>query len=444
MDNTFVAIATPQIYSAIAIVRINGDSAYKILAKITNNKIIKKGYSVQKCFLYDEDKIIDECILVKFVSPRSFTGDDLIEINCHGGPIIIDKIVKLLLKNGARLAENGEFTKRAFINNKLSLMQANAINNLIFAKTERSYELSINSLVNNNKHNLEKIKEKMFSIIGKIEVNIDYPEYDDVEVINHCLLKKYLLEIIDELKKAISNFKTVNSIYNGINIAIIGKPNVGKSSLLNALLKKDKAIVSNIEGTTRDVVNDSVVINDILFNFIDTAGIRKTQNKVEVLGIKKSFQLIKEADFIIFVIDKSKVIDQNEIKIMSKLKNKPHILVKNKADLKVDKNPQIKGLNISTKNYQLDELILHLTNTFKTDLSFLKKNSFITSKEEELEINNILQLLLSSLDDANKNIPLDVIVENIIFCYKKICVLLGEIEDLDLINKLFKNFCLGK
>lgn len=444
MKNTFVSLATPYLTSAIAIIRINGEQAYEIVNKIAKNKIIKKGYSVQKAYIYDSDNIIDECIFVKFVSPRSFTGDDLIEINCHGGPIVIDKIIDLLLKNGARKAENGEFTKRAFLNNKLSLFQANSINNLINSKTVSSASLSINGIVNEYNNPLNEIQEDLFNLIGKIEVNIDYPEYDDVEVINNNSLIEYLKKVIKKLNNILDDFNKVGYIYQGINVAIIGKPNSGKSSLLNALIKKNRAIVTNVAGTTRDIINESIIINDVLFNFVDTAGIRKSSNKIENIGIKKSLSMIKEADFIIFLIDSSKKINKDELDILKKIKNKKYVIVKNKSDLLIDKNPDIDAIKISAKKNKIQPLINYLSEYFKIDENILDIKNCIASKEEEKEIKSILYILNDVIKKAKNNLYLDLLVEDITSCYKTIATLLGNNQDLDLIDKMFKNFCLGK
>lgn len=445
MNKTFVALATPYLSSAIAIIRINGDQAYEIVNKVVQNKLIKKGYSVQKLYIYDKNEIIDEAIFVKFVAPRSFTGDDIIEINCHGGPIVIDRIINLLLSKGARLAEPGEFTKRAFLNNKLNLAQANSINNLINAKTESLTRLSINTLTHNIPDKLFDIKNKLFNVIGKIEVNIDYPEYDDVEIITHSSYIKYLDEIIKILNQIIKNYESVKHIYNGINVAIIGKPNVGKSSLLNSILKKDKAIVSNIAGTTRDIVNESIIINDILYNFIDTAGIRESKNKIEKIGVKKSLETINEADFIIFLIDSTKKITNEEKNILNKLKNKKHVIVKNKIDLKTDKNSDIKNaIKISAKKNDISQLLNYLKQEFKTDSSVLNKNQYISSQKECATILDIKETLSRSIKAAKNKIPLDVLLHDITKAYRNFAVFLGESADFDILDDLFKNFCLGK
>ncbi|EGZ31177.1 tRNA uridine-5-carboxymethylaminomethyl(34) synthesis GTPase MnmE [Malacoplasma iowae] len=444
MSNTFVAVATPKIQSAIAIVRINGDKAYEIINKITKINVLKQDNSHQKVFLYDGDNVVDEVVLVKFVAPKSFTGDDLIEINCHGSVYVIDKIIELLLKNGARLAERGEFTKRSFINNKISLLQANSINNLVNATNSKMHKIALNGLISKNFSQFEMIKNDMFDVLGKIEVNIDYPEYDDVEVINNKSFSKYLKNIAKKIENIISTYESIKEIFKGIDVAIIGKPNVGKSSLLNALIKKDRAIISGTAGTTRDTINESIVINDILFNFIDTAGIRESKNKIEKIGIKKSFEASNKADFIFFVIDDSKKISPYEKTILNKIKDKRHVIIKNKSDLNKDANKEIKGINISAKKNDINNLIKYIKKTFVYDENILADNQFISTEEEKIQLQEILFIINELISDAEKNIPIDVLSINLNKAYRNLCSLTGEAKDFDLLDKLFKNFCLGK
>ena len=444
MSNTFVAVATPKIQSAIAIVRINGEKAYEILNKITKTEITKENKTHQKVFLYDGTNIIDEVVLVKFVAPKSFTGDDLIEINCHGSIFIIDKIIELLLKNGARLADRGEFTKRSFINNKISLLQANSINNLVNATNSKMHKIALNGLISKNFDQFELIKNEMFDVLGKIEVNIDYPEYDDVEVINNKSFSKYLKNIAKKIEVIIWTYESIKEVFKGIDVAIVGKPNVGKSSLLNALIKKDRAIISTIAGTTRDTINESVIINDIMFNFIDTAGIRDSKNRIEKIGIKKSFETSDKADFIFFVIDDTKKISPYEKMILEKIKDKKHVIIKNKSDLKKDANKELKGINISAKKNDLTNLIKYIKKTFVYNEEILSNNQFISTEQEKIQLQEILVILNELIADADNNVPIDVLSINLNRAYRNLCSLTGESKDFDLLDKLFKKFCLGK
>lgn len=444
MNDTIVAIATPNINSAISIIRVSGPESFNIINKLAKKQITKKGYRFCKEYIYDGDDIVDEVIILKFVAPRSFTGDDLIEINCHGGILVTNKVFNLILDAGARLAENGEFTKRAFLNNKISLRQANSINNLVFAKTETTVNLASKGIVNSNSGFFNDIKERLFYLIGKIEVNIDYPEYDDIEEVTFESYKNELEDIIFKLSDTVKKFKNINYLYQGLNVAIIGKPNVGKSSLLNSLLNKDKAIVSNIKGTTRDVISESVNIDGLLLNFIDTAGIRSSKNEIENLGIKKTFETIKEADLILFVIDNSKKISKKEREIFSSIKAKKIILVKNKSDLNIDANSDLNGIKISALNKDINNLVNEIKTVFKQSDFDVAQNLSICSENEMIFVNEILKILKKTYMDSQKKIPLDLLAVDLTLVYKKICTFLGLTKDLDIIDKMFKNFCLGK
>ena len=444
MNDTITAIATPNINSAISIIRISGPKTYKIIGGLTKKSISKKGYTFSKEFIYDNNQIIDEVIILKFVSPKSFTGEDLIEINCHGGNLLTNKILELIIEKGARLAENGEFTKRAFLNNKLTLRQANSINNLIFAKTNSSLNLASSGIINTNNNFFLEIKETLFFLIGKIEVNIDYPEYDDLEIVTLDSFKKEIKNIIEKISKVITDYKKISYLYNGINVAIIGEPNSGKSSLLNAILNKDKAIVSNIKGTTRDLINESVNVDGVLLNFIDTAGIRKAKNEIEKIGIKKTLETINESDFIIFLIDSSKPINNQEKEILKFISNKNYVIVKNKSDLGIDANPNLNGIKISALNKDISNLLDKLKFFFKKEDFNLANNLSICSDNELQIVKEILVILKKSYENALNNFPLDLLVEDLTLVYKKICTIMGLEKDLNIIDKMFKNFCLGK
>ncbi|MEG2922585.1 MAG: tRNA uridine-5-carboxymethylaminomethyl(34) synthesis GTPase MnmE [Malacoplasma sp.] len=445
MKDTIASIATPLISSAIHIVRICGPESYPILKKITKNKIVKKGYEIQKCIIWDKNEIIDDAILVKFVAPRSYNGEDIIEINCHGGPLVTKKILSILLENGARLSENGEFTKIAFLNNKLTLNQSIAANNLINAKTENARKIAVNSLFNDNSSTLNNIANILFQVIGKIEVNIDYPEYDDVEQIVHKSIFKEIGNVVFLLEKILEEFIISEKIFKGFNVAIIGKPNVGKSSLLNAFLKEERAIVSNIAGTTRDFVSESIIVKGILINIIDTAGIRDSNNKIEKIGVKKTFELVDKADLLLFVIDNSKPISKEEIKFLNdkKLASKKIILVKNKSDIAKNYNNDIHGILVSAKKIEIGDLFLEI----EKELSFGEidnLNSVISTQDQSSYIKNVINILNNVLKQVNKKDPIDLIVIDIQQAHSEILKILGKYDDFDFYNELFKNFCLGK
>ncbi|MGL5640363.1 MAG: tRNA uridine-5-carboxymethylaminomethyl(34) synthesis GTPase MnmE [Mycoplasmoidaceae bacterium] len=440
--NTIVALSTPPMKSTIHIIRLSGPETYNIINKICVNKVEKIGHSIQnnKIINKKNNKIIDDVLLMKFTNPKSFTGEDLIEINCHGNLIIVNKIIKLILESGAIMAQPGEFTKQAFINNKLDISQANSINYLINAKTDFQTDVSLNIILGNAKNKIRLISEKLFQIIGTLEVNIDYPEYYDVHDVKSQEVKKTINEIYNDINEIITSYNNNYHLFNGINLVILGKPNSGKSSLLNAILKMDRAIVSDIPGTTRDFIKESINIDGLNFNIIDTAGIRDSNNKIENIGINKAVEISKNADLILYVIDNSISISKDELDWINKNIHSKFIIVKNKEDLE-DNNSNLEGIKISAKNNKIDNLKKEIFNIFKlnNDGEF-----FITSDYEK----NILLDINNNLDKANELIEeeasLDLIISFLEYSYKLLKTFLGEEKDFDLLDELFKNFCLGK
>ncbi|MGL5246545.1 MAG: tRNA uridine-5-carboxymethylaminomethyl(34) synthesis GTPase MnmE [Mycoplasmoidaceae bacterium] len=440
--NTIVALSTPPMKSTIHIIRLSGPETYNIINKICISEVEKNGHSIQnnKIINKTSNKIIDDVLLMKFTNPKSFTGEDLIEINCHGNLIIVDKIIKLILENGAIMAQPGEFTKQAFINNKLDISQANSINYLINAKTDFQTDVSLNIILGKSKNKIKLITEKLFKIIGTLEVNIDYPEYYDVHDVKSQEVKKTINEIYSDINEIITSYNNNYHLFNGINLVILGKPNSGKSSLLNTMLKMDRAIVSDIPGTTRDFIKESINIDGLNFNIIDTAGIRDSNNQIENIGINKAVEISKNADLILYVIDSSIPIYKDELDWIKKNINSKIIIVKNKKDLR-DANSTLNGIKISAKNNEIDNLKKEIFNIFKfnNDSDF-----FIISDYEK----NILLEVNNNLDKANDLIKeeasLDLILSFLEFAYKILKTFLGEEKDFDLLDELFKNFCLGK
>ncbi|MDR3249782.1 MAG: tRNA uridine-5-carboxymethylaminomethyl(34) synthesis GTPase MnmE [Mycoplasmataceae bacterium] len=442
LNNTIVALSTPPFNGAIHIIRLSGNQAYEILNKIILIKIKKESYRIQKNTICENGKKIDEVLLMKFVSPKSFTGEDLIEINCHGGIFIANKIIELLIKNGAKIAQKGEFSKRAFMNKKISLNQANAINNLINATNEITIS-NVNNALNKRSNDLiDKFSNELFKIIGQIEVNIDYPEYEDSSN------KKNILNNIKKINKKIiaiiSHSKMAMKFNQGFDIAIIGKPNVGKSSLLNAFINEDKAIVSSIPGTTRDVVETKINMNGITINILDTAGIRnKTNNKIEKIGINKSYEVIKKADLILFVVDGTKPLDENDKKILNHIKNMNFIIVNNKVDIK-QYNNHLNSIKISAKQKQISNLIMEIKKRFNT-LSIEKYDGVILQSQQIIGLlENTLLLLEKCFEDIKKNTPIDLVIENMHEAFENILKIQGRSNDFNFIDEMFKNFCLGK
>ena len=347
------AISTPPGYGGIGIIRISGKDSFKIIEKIFKPKNKEKdkikGYTMKYGKIFDfEGKIIDEVLVTYFVSPKSFTTENMCEINSHGGPIVVKKILELCLENGARMAEPGEFTKIAFLNGRIDLAQSEAIIDMINAKTEKEQQASINQLEGNLSNKINEIREDIMQKIVDIEASIDYPEYD-IEEITKGELRKMLERVNIKLKELESNFEKGKLIKDGIKMAIIGRPNAGKSSLLNAILNEDRAIVTEYEGTTRDIIEEFIVIEGIPIKVIDTAGIRnKTEDKIEQIGIEKAKEIAKNADLVIYIIDSSKKIEEEDKEILKLLKDKKVIIVLNKQDLNTEiseETEEIKKIN---------------------------------------------------------------------------------------------------
>ena len=440
---TIVALATAPLNCAIHIIRVSGDKAYPIVRSITKEKIAKKSYVLQRATIINEKKqVIDDVILAKYVAPKSYTGEDIIEINCHGGVFVANQILQLLVARGANYAKNGEYTQRALFNGKLDLIKANGINNIINSMNFIALQISHNNLNGNLSKQIRQIKEDIFKIIGNIEVNIDYPEYEDYENLTTNVLLRKILPIKKKINNLLKFSLIANKITYGLKVVIIGKTNVGKSSILNKVLNENKAIVSNLPGTTRDIVEGKINYKNVTFNFIDTAGIRMHSNHLEKIGIKKSFEQIKIADLILFVVDASKKLTPIEKNILNKIKDKNFLIVKNKVDLG-NKN-EIKGFKFSCKkskiNLLLDEVvkILNLNEIKNTNLTFAQTIQ---------EIGN-LKKIINTINNIQKSIqkkqPIDLIVEDIYKINEYLVELLGESKNIDYLDKLFKNFCIGK
>jgi len=357
---------------------------------------------------------------------------------------LANKIINLLIKNGAKLAEKGEFSKRAFMNNKLNLNQAHAINNLINSTNEKSIQFAHNGLNNETNKKLEEFINTLFLLIGQIEVNIDYPEYDDVPNISKKQFIQKLTEINKTLLQMINSSKQHMKYVEGFNIAILGKPNVGKSSLLNVLLQEEKAIVSSIPGTTRDIVEGRVNINGLTFNIIDTAGIRsKTNNKIEKIGINNSIKNIDKADIILFVIDGSKKMDEEDKKILSLIKNKNYIVVSNKADLKQTNN-NLNVISVSAKTKRIDNLLTAIKNKAKT-LSVNSSNTPLLQSSTSIGYIEQAQIKVNeSLNNIKSNVSFDLIIQELHQAYEDLLKVTGKNVDYEFINEMFKKFCLGK
>ena len=450
MEDTICAIATAVGSSGISIIRISGPDSFNLVQKITPNLDILKlpANSINYTKIIYHNEIIDEALISKFVAPKSFTAENVIEINCHGGIAPTNKILEILLELGIRQAEPGEFTKRAFLNGRIDLIEAEATNDLIKSSTDIARKLAVNKLDGSLTKKINELRDDLIKIITNIEANIDYPEYDDIQVLTNTKIKEPLLKIKDELNILLKNSYNGKIINNGVNVALVGRPNVGKSSILNKLLGEQKAIVTNIAGTTRDIVEGSIELNSIRFNFIDTAGIRNTTDEVEKIGVEKSLEAIQNADVVIVVLNNNTQLTKEEEDLINNLTNKNVIIFINKNDLPTKiaqlnlKYPIIYGNTI--EDLGLNELKQILINLYNFGNIELKDLNYITNIRQINLIKDTLKSLESALKAIGENVPIDIIVLDITNAWNLLGQIIGKTYKEEFLDELFSRFCLGK
>ena len=441
MFETIVALATPPLRSALAIVRLSGDDCFFIVSKFFTKDITKvEKNTIYHGFIKDEEELIDEVVLLAYKGPRSFTGEDSVEIMCHGSPLIFNRIIKVALKNGARLATNGEYSSRAYAHGKLNLMQAESINDLINAETEESKKLSLMALKGDTAKLIDPLKKSLGDILSLIEVNIDYPEYLDIEEANNEKIVEICKENIEYIKKLIKDGVKGNIIKDGINVAIVGKPNVGKSSILNALLNENKAIVTDVKGTTRDIVEGKINLNGVLINLFDTAGIRESSDEVESIGIKKSISKLRDSDIVLCVFD-SQEYDEEDKEITKLVEGKNTIFVYNKKDL-VQNNLDDK-LYVSALNKDVEPLKKAIIEKLGLSKENYDNPSIANTREIGI-LENIKTILEQVLIDVKSEIPIDLINSELKEAYLKTLSITGEDNDFDIAKEIFSRFCVGK
>ena len=451
MEETIAAIATPLGVGAISIIRVSGNNAIEIVNKIFKGKDLNKveSHTINYGYIVEDGNIIDEVLLSVMKAPRTYTREDIIEINSHGGIATTNKILELLLQNGCVPAQPGEFTKRAFLNGRIDLEEAEGIMNIIEAKTEPALKLSINQLSGKVSEKIKLLREDIVKILANIEVNIDYPEYEDIEEMTYEMLIPKISEMKIKINKILDDSKSGKIITEGIKTSIIGRPNVGKSSILNALLEEDKAIVTDIEGTTRDIVEGKINIDGFILNMIDTAGIRKTDDIVEKIGVNKSLELIEKSDLILYVINNNEKLSNEDIELLEKIKNKNHIIILNKIDLPsmIDIN-EIDSKNIikmSVKDNigieELKEKIKEIFNLGKIELSDM---TFVTSARSIAILKQIKESIQDIEASLEQKLPIDIIAIDIKNIWDKLGEIIGVSYENELIDTLFSQFCLGK
>lgn len=450
MNSTICAISTSLGVGAISIIRVSGQDAIKIVNNLFDGKDLTKvpTHTIHYGHIVFNKEIIDEVLVSVMLAPKTFTMEDIVEINSHGGPATTNKILELLLLNGCIQAEPGEFTKRAFLNGRIDLVEAESISDLISSQTEKSRKLAINGVTKNISNKINDIRKDIMDIQANIEVNIDYPEYEDIEEMTNEKIKPMLNNVKNKMKKILNESENGKLLKEGIKTSIIGKPNVGKSSLLNRLLNEDKAIVTDIEGTTRDIVEGSIVLDGIVLNMIDTAGIRDTKDVVESIGVKKSIELINKSDLVLFVLNNNDIITDKELEILELLKDKNYILVINKCDLesKLELPKDVKNIiRISAlEDKGIDELknfikkIYNLENIETEDLTYLSNARSISLLEKAY---GCIEEIEKGLDN---NMPIDMVEIDIKNMWSILGEIIGETYQDELINQLFSQFCLGK
>lgn len=450
MTDTICAIATSVGTSAINIIKISGKESISIVNKIFTKDLLKaKTHTITFGYIKDKEEKVDEVLVSVFLEPNTYTGENIVEINTHGGLAVTNKILEMLLEQGCRLAEPGEFLKRAFLNGKRDLLEAESISDLINAKTEASSKMSMNGVTGELSRIIKNLRNKLLTIIANIEVNIDYPEYEDAIVYTNELLRTNIIEIKNELKKIVDESEKGSIIKNGINVGIVGKPNVGKSSLLNRLINEDKAIVTDVEGTTRDIVEGKIVINGIEINLIDTAGIRQTSNVVEKIGVEKSKSILETSDLLLAIFDGSKPLTKDDLDILKEIENKKSIIIINKEDLPMqiekEKFSRYKTLQISIKeNKGINDIIEEIKSLFNLNELETQDFTYLSNARQINLIKNCLSLSEEINKQNEKNTPVDLIQIDIQRLWEKLGELTGESYKDELLDEIFSKFCLGK
>ena len=452
---TIAAISTAPGLGGIGIIRITGDKAFEILLKIFKNTKVKKIEDILPNTIiygkiYDDSRMVDEVLVSFFKSPNSYTKEDLVEINTHGGSIVMKEILNLVLKKGAMLAEPGEFTKRAFLNGRIDLTQVESIATILNAKSEEELRISGELLQGKLYNKIVNIKERLMDILMHLEVNIDYPEYDTDEKETEEIVST-ITDILKDLKRFEATFDVGSKIKDGIKVSIIGRPNAGKSSLLNNLLNKERAIVTEIEGTTRDSIEEDLNINGINIKIIDTAGIRETDEKVEKIGIERAITIAEKSDLIIAIFDISKPFNENDRKILDIISKKESLILLNKYDLVKDielseeiKNTGKEYIYTSMLEKKGTEDVIEWITKKTESLKINKNNDIIIIHERQKKvITDVIEMIEQILKDL-EIIPIDMVSENIRDVINKINELTGENVKEEVLNEIFKNFCLGK
>ena len=450
MEDTIAAVATTIGESSINVIRISGNDSINIANKIFSKDIRNvPSHTVHYGFIVENNEKIDEVFLSIFRTPKSFTTEDVVEISVHGGSASVNKVMELVLSNGARLAEPGEFLKRAFLNGRIDLTQAEAVGDLINAQTESSRKMALKGVDKTIFCEINELKEKVLALIANIEVNIDYPEYEDAVVVTKEMINDTNEFIRDKVNKLLKNSKKGLLIKNGLKIVIVGKPNVGKSSILNSLLKENKAIVTDIKGTTRDIVEGILMIDGVKLDILDTAGIRETDDVVEAIGVKRSVDAIEEADLVLFVIDSEDGFNHEDKEVLDKIKDKEILVVYNKNDkkenYKVSELSSYNSINISTfDNDMIEKLKDKISSIFDLKSIAESNYTYISNARQIALLNKSLSIIDEIENAVNNDLEVDMIEIDVKRLWETLGEITGEVGSEDLLNEIFSKFCLGK
>ena len=449
MKDTICAIGTLVGESSINLIRVSGNDSISIVNKIFDRDLTQKeSHTITYGFITDKNEKVDEVLVSIFKSPKSFTTEDIVEINTHGGKMSVNKIMELLLTNGCRMAEPGEFLKRAFLNGRIDLVEAESVSDMINSKTDAARKMSMKGISHELSNKIDELRENILSLIANIEVNIDYPEYEDAVVVTKELVDEKVKFVKSKIAELIDSSKNGLIIKNGINIAIVGKPNVGKSSILNALLGEEKAIVTDIKGTTRDIVEGNILINGIDVNLYDTAGIRETEELVESIGIEKSIKKIEESDLVLFVIDSSSDFNEEDKKVLSTLSDKKVLIIYNKIDIGNKKSSDLDkydSIEISSNDKEKINLlkkkisdIFGLDNINNSDYTYI-------SNVRQISLLKKCNTIIGDIEkELSNDVPVDLMELNIKLLWETLGEITGNVYKDELLDEIFSKFCLGK
>lgn len=455
--DTIAAISTPPGEGAISIVRMSGEEAVAIAQKVFSGKDLTqaKSHTINYGHIVDPKthEEIDEVMVSLMLAPKTFTREDVVEINCHGGIVATNRILQLLLVNGARLAEPGEFTKRAFLHGRIDLTQAESVMDLIRAKTDRSMKIALNQLDGNLSHLIDSLRKDILDVLAQVEVNIDYPEYDDVEEMTTKLLKEKAIEIKQRIEQLLKTASQGKIMREGLATALVGRPNVGKSSLLNHLLHEDKAIVTDVAGTTRDVIEEYVNVSGVPLKLIDTAGIRETDDKVEKIGVERSKKAIEQSDLVLLVLNAAESLTKEDIELIRLTNDKKRIIILNKTDLeerldrkelaKISGNAPVYATSI-LKNEGLEALEEAISKLFFNGIENSQSTVMVTNARHIALLKKAQNSLDSVLEGISSGMPVDLVQIDMTEAWNLLGEITGESYEDELLDQLFSQFCLGK